>query len=506
MKELKCPNCGSTFTVDEAGYAFILQQVKTAEFDGEVQRRLAEIRKSDEQARALELEKQRSAAQSALDAKDREISDLQAKIDRSEAETNAKLAEKAMEMQKSLEAKEREILELKSSVARYDAETDAKLVAKAMEGRAAVEAKAEEGRRALAAKDDDIARLKEELAAKDGEFKASLAEKELAEQKAMAEKDAEIAELKADYAAKLKGAQEQIAFYKDMKARMSTKMIGETLEAHCSTLYEQFLRFALPNATFEKDNEVVEGTKGDFVFRDFAPDKTEYVSIMFEMKTEEEGTTHHHKNEDFFKKLDQDRRKKGCEYAVLVSMLEPDNAFYNDGIADVSYAYDKMYVIRPQLFVPMITILRNAAYASLDARRELAEVRQQNIDITNFEAKMEEFKKGFGRNYELASRKFNDAISEIDRAIRQLEAVKVSLTSSERNLRLANDKAEGLTIRRLTWGNPTMREKFAEARALKEVEEASADDDVDEQDVVEDEQDVVEDEQDIVEVDEGADE
>ena len=468
MKELKCPNCGSTFTVDEAGYAFILQQVKTAEFDGEVQRRLAEIRKSDEQARALELEKQKSEAQSALDAKDREISDLQAKIDRSEAETNAKLAEKAMEMQKSLEAKEREILELKSSVARYDAETDAKLVAKAMEGRAAVEAKAEEGRRALAAKDDDIARLKEELAAKDGEFKASLAEKELAEQKAMAEKDAEIAELKADYAAKLKGAEEQIAFYKDMKARMSTKMIGETLETHCSTLYEQFLRFALPNATFEKDNEVVEGTKGDFVFRDFAPDKTEYVSIMFEMKNEADGTATKHKNEDFFKKLDEDRRKKNCEYAVLVSMLEPDNELYNAGIVSVAKGYEKMYVVRPQCFIPIITLLVQASRKAMEYKCEVAAMRRESVDVTAFEGKLQEFRKRFGYNCKLAKDKFERAIKEIDKSIKALEETKMLLVGSGEQLDHANDKVEKLTIRKLTYNNPTMQAKFAEARAVND--------------------------------------
>ena len=386
MKELKCPNCGSTFTVDEAGYAFILQQVKTAEFDCEVQRRLAEIRKSDEQARALELEKRKSEAQAALDAKEREI-----------------------------------------------------------------------------------AKLKGALAAKDGEFKASLAERELAEQKAMADKDAEIASLKADYAAKLKGAEEQIAFYKDMKARMSTKMVGETLEAHCSTLYEQFLRFALPNATFEKDNEVVEGTKGDFVFRDFAPDKTEYVSIMFEMKNEADGTATKHKNEDFFKKLDEDRRKKNCEYAVLVSMLEPDNELYNAGIVSVAKGYEKMYVVRPQCFLPIITLLVQAARKAMEYKCQIEAMRRESVDITKFEDKLVEFRDGFGRNCKLAKDKFEKAIAEIDKSIKALEETKRFLVGSGEQLNHANDKVEKLTIRKLTYNNPTMQAKFAEASAEKDI-------------------------------------
>ena len=429
MKELKCPNCGSAFTVDEAGYAFILQQVKTAEFDGEVQRRLAEIRKSDEQARALEFEKRRSEAQAALDAKEREIADLQARIDRNEAETNAKLA------------------------------------AKALEGQEAAEIAADQWRKTLVEKDGEIAKLKEALAAKDGEFKANLAEKELAEQKAMADKDAEIANLKADYAARLKGAEEQIAFYKDMKARMSTKMIGETLEAHCSTLYEQFMRFALPNATFEKDNEVVEGTKGDFVFRDFAPDKTEYVSIMFEMKNEADGTATKHKNEDFFKKLDDDRRKKNCEYAVLVSTLEPDSELYNAGIVSVSKDYEKMYVVRPQCFLPIIKILVQAARKAMEYKCQIEAMRRESVDVTAFEDKLLDFQQKFGTNCRLAKEKFDKAIAEIDKSIKALEETKKALLGSENNLRLANDKVEGLTVRKLTYNNPTMQAKFAEARA-----------------------------------------
>jgi hypothetical protein len=268
---------------------------------------------------------------------------------------------------------------------------------------------------------------------------------------------------------------DEIARLRDQRVRLTTKLVGETLEQHCEMEFNRWRSTAFRGVEFHKDNDVVGGSKGDYIYREIDENGVEVLSIMFEMKTEEEATTHHHKNEDFFKKLDQDRRNKGCEYAVLVSMLEPENEFYNGGIADVSYAYDKMYVIRPQLFVPMITILRNAALASLDARRELAEVRQQNIDITNFEEKMEEFKRGFSGNYERASKKFSAAIQQIDKAISDLQKVRENLTSSENQLRLANEKAERLTIRRLTWGNPTMRAKFDEARALKEAEEEPRD-------------------------------
>ena len=333
MKELKCPKCGGVFSVDETDYAFILQQVKTAEFDVEVKRRLAEVRRQDA--------------------------------------VNFELA--------------------------------------------------------------------------------------------VARKDAEIAKLRADYDGKLKVAEEQVAFYKDMKAKMSTKMVGESLEAHCSSLYEQFMRFALPRARFEKDNDVVDGTKGDFVFRDYAEDGTEYVSIMFEMKNEADGTATRHKNEDFFRKLDEDRRKKKCEYAVLVSMLEPESEHYNAGIVSVSRGYEKMYVIRPQCFIPLISLIVQSSRKVMEYKCEVAEMRRQSVDVTNFEEKLMQFRDGFGRNYRIAKEKFERAIAEIDRSIKALEATKQALVSSENNLRLANDKAEGLTIRRLTHANPQLQAKFAEA-------------------------------------------
>ncbi|MCR5840097.1 MAG: DUF2130 domain-containing protein [Kiritimatiellae bacterium] len=393
MKELKCPKCGNVFTVDEADYAFILQQVKTAEFDAELKKRLDENRKEEKTRLDLALAKQKS------------------------------------EMGDAIEAKNREIAKLEAAIANKDNETKAALLAKSLEDQKALAKKEEEVRKALDAK------------------------------------KAEIANLKADYEGRLKVAEEQVAFYKDMKAKMSTKMIGESLEVHCSTLYEQFMRFALPQATFEKDNEVVEGTKGDFIFRDFAQDGTEYVSIMFEMKNEADTTATKHKNEDFFKKLDEDRRKKKCEYAVLVSMLEPDNELYNAGIVSVAGGYEKMYVVRPQCFIPIITLLVQASRKAMEYKCEVAAMRRQSVDVTNFEAKLLEFQDKFGNNCRLAKEKFDKAIAEIDKSIKALEETKKALLGSENNLRLANDKVEGLTIRKLTRDNPTMQAKFAEAKA-----------------------------------------
>ena len=383
MKELKCPKCGSVFSVDEADYAFILQQVKTAEFDVEMERRIAELRERDE------------------------------------AKHQAVLARQEVASASMLEKKEREIAELKAAIANQN----------------------------NAAK---VAVLE-----KDAEWKAALAKQ-----------NEEIARLRADYDGRLKAADEQIAFYKDMKARMSTKMIGETLEVHCATLYEQFMRFALQKATFEKDNEVVDGTKGDFIFRDYAEDGTEYVSIMFEMKNEADETATKHKNEDFFKKLDEDRRKKKCEYAVLVSMLEPESELYNAGIVSVP-GYEKMYAVRPQCFIPIITLLVQSSRRAMEYKCEVAEMRRQSVDVTNFEEKLQVFRDGFGRNYRLARDKFEKAIAEIDKSIKALQATRDALTGSVNNLRLANDKAEGLTIRKLTRDNPTMQAKFAAARTGK---------------------------------------
>ena len=307
-------------------------------------------------------------------------------------------------------------------------------------------------------------------------------EKELAVKTALAEKDAELIklsgelssaktgaqlrekDLKESYEQKLRDKDEQIGYYKDLKARLSVKMVGESLEQHCETEFNRLRATGFQRAEFDKDNDASGGSKGDYIFRDFTEDGTEYISIMFEMKNEAEGSTTRHRNEDFFKKLDKDRREKNCEYAVLVSLLEPDSELYNTGIVDVSYRYPKMYVIRPQFFIPMITLLRNAAQGSAEYRRELALARAQNVDVANFESEMERFKEAFGRNYRLASEKFQKAIEEIDKSIDHLQKIKDALTGAENNLRLANNKAEDLSIKKLTRNNPTMRAKFEQLK------------------------------------------
>lgn len=405
MKELKCPNCGSLFTVDEAGYASIVSQVRNAEFEEEMARRLKEMQGLQD------------AMQMAKDAEARE-------------NFTRKLGDK----EKTILAKEQEIVRLKASLEGMEEKTRLEID------------------KAVAAKNLEIAELKSQST--------------LAKNQAELQKTA----LKDEYEAKLKLAQEQVDYYKDMKIRMSTKMVGETLEAHCSTIFNGQMRPMFPNAYFEKDNDASGGSKGDFIFRDFE-DGTEYISIMFEMKNEMDETATKHKNEDFFKKLDADRKAKGCEYAVLVSLLEPDNELYNNGIVDVSYRYPKMYVIRPQFFMPIITLLVNASKKSLEYKKELAIARSQSLDITNFENKLLEFKDKFGRNYRLASEKFQDAIKEIDKSIAALQKTKDALLGSENNLRLALDKAEDLTIRKLTYKNPTMKALFDEARQDRTAEE-----------------------------------
>lgn len=335
---------------------------------------------------------------------------------------------------------------------------------------------------ALADKQKKISELELKLKEGEGEMKlAVINEQNKASEKIQA-KDAEIAQLKAnaelskqaatihentikkEYELALKAAKEQVEYYKEMKLRMSTKMIGESLEAHCSTQFNQMMRSMLPNAYFEKDNDASGGTKGDFIFRDFADDGTEYISIMFEMKNEADETATKHKNEDFFKKLDADRTAKNCEFAVLVSLLESDNELYNGGIVDVSYRYDKMYVIRPQFFLPIISLLVQTSKKSLEYKQQLAIAKSQTVDVTNFENQLMEFKDKFANNYRLASEKFKKAIEEIDKSIDHLRKIKEALLGSENNLRLANDKAEALTIKKLTRNNPTMKAKFAEAK------------------------------------------
>ena len=442
MKELKCPKCGSVFTVDEADYASIVSQVKNAEFNEEVNRRLQELHERHKAEELLAIAQVEKDYQEALVKKELEIKEKESRI----GQLNGRITEveqaKKAELSLALAEKDKEINSLKASVN----ENENRLKIAVMEE----QRKAAEN---LQGKDKEIAELK--------------ANAEISRQKAVNFVNTQ----KEQYETKLKMMQEQVDYYKDLKTRMSTKMIGETLETHCSTQYNQMMRPLLPDAYFEKDNDASGGSKGDFIFRDYGTDGTEYVSIMFEMKNEADETATKHKNEDFFKKLDADRRAKGCEFAVLVSLLEPDNELYNGGIVDVSYRYDKMYVIRPQFFLPIISLLVQTSKKSLEYKQQLAIAKSQSIDVTNFENQLYDFRDKFGRNFRIASEKFNTAIEEIDKSISHLQKIKDALLSSENNLRLANDKVESLTIKKLTKGNPTMTDLFEKARGANHVVE-----------------------------------
>lgn len=435
MKELKCPKCGSVFTVDEADYASIVSQVKNAEFDAELNHRLRELHERHKTEEQLAIAKVEKDYQDALNKKELDINEKSALIQQLNSRLQDAEQSKKTEISLAIAEKDKTISDLKSSI--NDNESRLKI------------AVMEEQRKAL----QNLQEKEKEIA----ELKASA---EISRQKAVNYVNTQ----KEQYEAKLKMMQEQVDYYKDLKTKMSTKMIGETLEIHCSTQFNQMMRPMMPNAYFEKDNDASGGSKGDFIFRDFADDGTEYVSIMFEMKNEADETATKHKNEDFFKKLDADRRAKNCEFAVLVSLLEPDNELYNSGIVDVSYRYDKMYVIRPQFFLPIISLLVQTSKKSLEYKQQLAVARSQSIDVTNFENQLLDFRDKFGRNYRLAQEKFQTAIEEIDKSILHLQRIKEALIGSENNLRLANDKAESLTIKKLTRGNPTMTALFEEAK------------------------------------------
>ena len=461
--EIKCPHCGEAFTVDESGYAAILNQVRDQEFQREVDARVSLAEKSREQEVALAVSKAEEALRAQIAERDGELVNLKAQLStkESEAEAARKLAvSDAMAAEaERLRAVERERDELaqKLESQRRGARDQARHELHALVGRHGAH-RDERERDELRGK---VERARDELEAQKTRAEAELARAQAEAQAQLAEKLRAKDELIAD-------REREIERIQDMRARLSTKMLGESLEQHCEIEFNRLRPTAFPRAYFEKDNEVVEGTKGDFVFRDFDEEGNEIVSIMFEMKNEADDSTHRKTNESHFKKLDADRRKKGCEYAVLVSLLEPDNELYAAGITDVSYRFEKMYVIRPQFFIPLITLLRNAALSSMDARRELALVRQQNIDVTNFEDQLADFKDKFGRNYRLASERFAKAIDEIDKSIDHLQKIKEHLLGSERNLRLANDKAEDLTVKKLTRKNPTMKALLDEARAAKE--------------------------------------
>ena len=428
MNEIKCPNCGKTFSLDEAGYADILNQVRNEAFDKALNERLALAEQDKRTAIELAEAKIANEMEKITSIKNMEIERLQVELKSSSELVKATVTG-----------------ELKDEVSKKDAEI-ARLHEELKSADISKQLALKEALNAIEKERDD---LKRDIEAKD-------AEKKLLE-----------TSLKEKYETQIKDRDDTIERLKDMKAKLSTKMVGETLEQHCEIEFDKIRSAAFPMAYFEKDNDARTGSKGDFIFREADSDGIEFISIMFEMKNESDETATKKKNEDFFRELDKDRNEKGCEYAVLVSLLEPNNELYNGGIVDVSYRYPKMYVIRPQFFIPMITLLRNAAQNSLKYKQELALIKAQDIDIANFENELDNFKEAFGRNYDLASRKFQTAIDEIDKSIDHLQKTKEALLGTDRNLRLANDKAQDVTIKKLTKGNPTMAEKFAE---LKEVD------------------------------------
>lgn len=482
MNEIKCPHCGQVFTVDESGYAALLNQVRDHEFQRELNERISLAEKNREQDMALAVAKAEEELRAQIAQRDSQLA-AQTEQFRAEAKDLQLTAQnEKVELEKQLEAlkaqlqaqaseadtarklavadalsaesdklraveKERDSLAQQLETQRQQASTETQLALQKQEStlkdaRIAVERERDELRAQVVREQEALARI-------EAEHKATLAEKLAAKDELIADREREILRIQ------------------DMKAQLSTKMLGESLEQHCEIEFNRLRPTAFPHAYFEKDNEVIEGTKGDFVFRDFDEEGNEIISIMFEMKNEADDSVNRKTNESHFKKLDADRKKKNCEYAVLVSLLEPENELYNAGITDVSYRFEKMYVIRPQFFIPIITLLRNAALSSLQYRKELALVRQQNIDVTNFEDQLADFKDKFGRNYRIASQKFQKAIEEIDKSIDHLQKIKDNLIGSENQLRLANDKAEDLTVKKLTRKNPTMKALLDEAREAK---------------------------------------
>jgi len=430
MHEITCPHCKKAFKVDEAGYADILKQVRDSDFEQQLHERL-ELAERDKR-NAVELAENKVGS-----AKDAEIQELKAKLDAGEVSRKLAVTEALSAVEKERDALANKLEQQKQDNQAASKLADAKLDANEVAQKLAIT-------EALS----EVEKERDEL--KNG-LKQTELEKQLAEKA-----------LKDKYETQIKDRDDAIERLRDMKARLSTKMVGETLEQHCETEFNRIRATAFPRAYFEKDNDAKFGSKGDYIFRDSDEAGTEIVSIMFEMKNESDTTATKKKNEDFLKELDKDRTEKGCEYAVLVSLLEPDSELYNTGIVDVFHRYPKMYIVRPQLFLPMITLLRNAAMKSLEYKTELALVKEQSVDITNFENDLDKFKTAFAKNYDLASRKFQTAIDEIDKSIDHLQKTKDALLGTERNLRLANDKADDVTIKKLTRGNSTMAAKFEE--------------------------------------------
>lgn len=501
MNQIKCPHCGTVFTINEADYSSIVSQIKDHVFEEELQRREKEIQDKLKIQNDLDASKLQQQFQTEMDQKQKEIDALnhslklqeteyEAKIQASREEKKTAVQSASIDLEKQLQEKENELVALKGQIEKNDSEKQL----------AVQQAIAEVNEK----KNSEILNIQKELDALNHSLKlqeteyeakiqASIEEKKAAVQQAISEtnekKNSEIRDIQKEldtvknesivksetmrtqYDAMVKSKDREIADqkalveqYKDFKVRLSTKMIGETLEQHCSYEFNKNRMGMFPHAYFEKDNDARTGSKGDFIFRDFDDEGTEIISIMFEMKNENETTSTKHKNEDFLKELDKDRREKKCEYAVLCTMLEADNDLYNEGIVDVSYRYPKMYVIRPQFFIPIITLLRNAAMNALDYKKQLLVEKNNNLDLSNFEDNMNKFKDAFGKNYASASKKFNEAIEEIDKSILHLQKIKDALTSSDRQLRLANDKAQDLTIRKLTKNAPSVKQKLDEVR------------------------------------------
>ena len=511
MNEIKCPNCGKVFSVDEASYASVVSQVRNKEFMAEVQRRAEELERQQQLQRQSDKLQAEQGFQRQLNEKDKELERRNAEIARLEEQVKSASSAKDAELKKVMAEKDVEIVQLKEKTQgeahaaqmSYDkqlAEKNAEIARLQEQMKGIAQSKQAEMEKILSAKDVQLSKKDMEivqlLAAKDAEIlqlQGQVAQSQSQTQVAVLkeqnkatqliqQKDNEIAswkgrldaekndsmrreqDIRQGYELQLRQKQEMVDYYKDLKTRMSTKMVGETLEAHCNTLFNTTIRPIMPYAYFEKDNDASGGSKGDFIFRDFDGD-FEYISIMFEMKNEMDETATKHRNEDFLKKLDEDRRQKNCEFAVLVSLLEPDSELYNTGIVDVSHRYPKMYVIRPQFFIPLITLLVQTSKKSIALQRQLVLAQSQSVDVTNFETKLNDFKERFANNYRLASEKFQRAIEEIDKSIDHLQKIKANLLGSENNLRIANNKAEELTIKKLTYQNPTMKAAFKQAES-----------------------------------------
>lgn len=493
MNEIKCPNCGKVFSVDEASYASVVNQVRTHEFHADVERRVKEMEKQQELLRQSDKLQSEQVFQRQLNEKEQELERRNAEIARLEEQVKGIALSKQAEYEKLLAEKDVKLAHVNEQTQtavqknqiEYNkklAEKDAEIVRIREQAKTFQISKQAEFDKLLAAKEAEIQQLRGQISQGQGQIEVAVLKEQNKANQIIQLKDGEISswkerlevekndsmrreqDIRQGYELQLKQKQELVDYYKDLKTRMSTKMVGETLEAHCNTLFNTTIRPIMPQAYFEKDNDASGGSKGDFIFRDFDGD-FEYVSIMFEMKNEMDETATKHRNEDFLKKLDEDRRMKKCEFAVLVSMLEPDSELYNTGIVDMSHRYPKMYVIRPQFFIPIITLLVQTSKKSIALQKQLVLAQSQSVDVTNFESKLNDFKERFSNNYRLASEKFQKAIEEIDKSIDHLQKIKANLLGSENNLRIANNKAEELTIKKLTYNNPTMKDAFKRAES-----------------------------------------